>query len=70
MAKKNTPTITHTETLCYAIRHLESEIEDMRRRCEGKPGAEGFLKDTTDRLAPKLDALKEMYRMETGAEYV
>lgn len=69
MAKKNTPVITHTEILCYAIRNLENEIEEMRKRCEGKPGAEEFLKDTTDRLMPKMDAIKEMYRFETGHEY-
>ena len=68
--KKATPIITHTEILCYAIRNIEAEIEDMRQRCEGKPGAEEFLASTTERLTPKLEALREMYRMETGVEYV
>ena len=67
---KNTPIITHTEILCYAIYHLEAEIEDMRKKCEGVPWAEEFIQNTINRNGPKLEALKAMYRIETGSEIV
>lgn len=70
MAKKTTPIITHTQTLHYAIRHLEDGIEEMKKRCEGKPGGEEFLKMHLAQFGPQLDALKEMYRIETGVEYI
>ncbi len=68
--KKTGPVITHTQTLCYAIRHLENEIESMRSRCEGKPGAEELLKMHIAQFGPQLEALKQMYQIETGVEYV
>ena len=68
--KKNTPIITHTQTLCYAIKHLENEIDNMKKRCEGKPGGEEFIKMHLEQFGPQLDAIKEMYRIETGVEYV
>ena len=68
--KKTTPVITHTQTLCYAILHLENEIANMKNRCEGKPGGEEFIKMHLAQFGPQLDALKEMYRIETGSEYV
>ena len=68
--KKTAPVITHTQTLCYAILHLENEIDNMKKRCEGKPGGEEFIKMHLDQFGPQLDALKEMYRIETGVEYV
>lgn len=68
MARKNaTPVITHVEILCLAIRAIDAEIGVRRMRCEGLPG------DTFDRsvahLLEKRDALKSMYRMETGTDY-
>ena len=68
--KKTAPVITHTQTLCYAILHLENEIDNMKKRCEGKPGGEEFIKMHLDQFGPQLDALKEMYRIETGVEHV
>lgn len=67
---KNKPIITHTKTLCYAILHLQNEIKAMEERCEGKPGGEEFLEHFVAQFAPELEALKEMYRIETGVEYV
>ncbi len=69
MAKKPTPAITHTETLCLALRCLERDIDDMRKRCEGVPGAESVLQHFIDQRSPKLEALKAMYRIETGTEF-
>ena len=68
--KKTTPVITHTQTLCYAIQHLENGIDEMKKRCEGKPNGEEFIKMHLDQFGPQLEALKEMYRIETGVEYV
>ena len=68
--KKATTIITHTQTLCYAIQHLENGIADMKKRCEGNPSGEEFLKMHLAQFGPQLEALKEMYRMETGVEYV
>lgn len=71
MARRNPePIITHTQTLCYAILHLENQIDDMKKRCEGKPNGEEFLKMYLDQFGPQIEALKEMYRIETGVEYV
>lgn len=72
MAKKTTPIITHTEILARAIRSIEEEIDSMKKRCEGRM-EEALVKEicdgyTAERL-PKLEALKEMYRFETGKEY-
>lgn len=67
--EKSTPIITHKEILVYAIYHLEDEIEEMRKECEGKAWAEEFVQNTIDRNTPKLEALKAMYRIETGMEF-
>ena len=79
MAKKNTPIITHTEILVRAIRSIEDEIE--RWQCGpsnlGPAADEGFadtvremVEASTAPLIKKLEALKEMYRIETGTDYV
>ena len=76
MAKNNGPILTHTEILCFAIRHLESEIEDIKRKGKSlaeKSGNEVMANDIvatlTEPLTPKLEALKQMYRIETGTDY-
>ena len=69
MAKKNNPIITHTKILCLAIRCLENEIDDMKRRCEGRPGVEELLQSYVEPRSVELAALKDLYRIETGAEY-
>ena len=67
---KNKPIINHTKILCYAILHLEDEIATMKKRCEGNPVGEEMLKHFLEQFNPELDALKELYRIETGVEYV
>lgn len=71
MAKKATPIITYTEILNRAIRTVEAEIDEWRRRCSGFPQEEReqMFRRATEVLRSKLDALKEMYRIETGVEY-
>lgn len=69
MAKKTSPVITHTEILCLALRCLEHDIDQMRKRCEGIPGAEVALQHCIDEKAPKMEALRTLYRIETGTDY-
>jgi len=74
MAKKNTPIITHTEILCYAIRQIEAEIAGWKGKIENAPAeyremVEQMVQTNIDRLLPKLDALKGLYRVETGEPY-
>jgi hypothetical protein len=68
--KKNTPIITHTEILCLAIRCLQKEINDMTAYLEGIESKEEYLTFFLAERTPKLDAMKELYRIETGSEYV
>ena len=70
MAKKTKPIITHTEILARAIRTVEAEIDEWRRRCAGFPQEErdALFNTATEELRGKLDALKQMYIIETGNE--
>lgn len=67
MAKK--PIITHTEILSRAIRCIEYDIAEWRSKCECFPAEhrEAALTAATKDLAEKLEALKTLYRIETGA---
>lgn len=71
MAKKTTPIITHTEIYARAIKSVEAEIDEWRRRCAGFPQGERekIFSAATEMLMCKLTSLKEMYRIETGTEY-
>lgn len=69
MAKKNSPIITHTEILCRAIRSIEDEIRNQQNYMGGIPECENMLHAFVDERSPKLEALKEMYRIETGTDY-
>ena len=73
---KNEPILTHTEILCFAIRHLNAEIEDIKRRGDdiaersgNREVADDIVAHLTAPITPKLEALKEMYRIETGTDY-
>lgn len=67
--KKQNISINHTEILCYAIKAVQAEINDWNAKCSGHAGFEEILEQATSRLIPKLEALKELYRIETGTEY-
>lgn len=71
MAKKTTPIITHTEILNRAIYSVEEEIANWHNKCEGLPQEQKdkMFDYATKELQDKLDALKEMYRIETGTEH-
>jgi hypothetical protein len=70
MAKKTTPIITHTEILSRAIRSIEGEIEGWEIQCEGLPQKERevMFATATKELREKLETLKTLYRIETGAD--
>ena len=71
MTKKATPIITHTEILSRAIKSINAEIDEWRDRCKGltKEQADSYFDVTTKELRAKLDALKTMYRIETGSNF-
>lgn len=76
MAKKNAPIITHTEILCLAIlaaaRKLH-EYDDMVKKCATASEIEiaEFARANNAAIwGPKLAALKELYKIETGTEFV
>lgn len=71
MAKKATPIITHIEILNRAIYSIKAEIDEWRDRCKGlaKEQADSYFDATTKELRAKLDALKTLYRIETGVDY-
>ncbi len=72
MAKKTNPIITHTEILNRAIHDIEGEIESWQLRCEGLPEdlREKMFDSSTKELRAKLDAMKTLYSIETGTDYV
>lgn len=72
MAKKPTPIITHTEIINRAIHSIEDEIEGWRLQCKGLPQGkrEEMFNAATAALRIKLETLKQMYTIETGAEHV
>ena len=70
MAKKITPVITHTEILSRAIRSIEADLADWDTKGDGIPQAQrdAMLAAATKELREKLEALKLLYRIETGAD--
>ena len=67
--KKAIPAITHTETLCYAIYYLEKDVERWRTALSELPDAEERLSHICERQLRQLEALKQMYKIETGEEF-
>lgn len=69
---KSKPIITHTEIISRAIRSIETEIDKWRDCCKGFPEeqAESFFDASTKDMRAKLDALKQMYLIETGTNYI
>ena len=70
MAKNTKPIITHTEILSRAIKSIEAEINEWKDRCKGLPKeqAEKYFEAATKELREKQDALKTLYRIETGSD--
>ena len=70
MAKKTTPIITYTEILARAMRSIAGEIADWHRKCDSLPEEQKFkmFATATEELRAKMDALKTLYRIETGTD--
>ena len=66
MAKKTTPIITHTEILIRAIRSIEDEIEEWHTKSGNIP--QELITKATEEPRAKLEALKALYRIETGTD--
>ena len=71
MARKATPIITNTEILSRAIISIQTEIDEWRELCNGLPKeqADTSFDAATKALRDKLDAVKIMYRIETGSDF-
>ena len=71
MAKRTSPIITHTEILARATNSIKREIDECRDRCKvfPKEQADTYFDVSTKELREKLDALKTLYRIETGADF-
>ena len=66
MAKKTEPIITHTEILSRAIRSIEEEIEEWNNKSDNIP--QELIAKATEEPRAKLEALKTLYRIETGTD--
>lgn len=65
--KKELPgTLTHTEILCLAIRCCEHDIHVWESDPLYHPE---YVKTVTEPCKKKLEALRTLYRLETGTEY-
>ena len=67
--KKATPIIKHVEILSRAIRSIEDEIHEQEKAMGDNPQFKDMLAAFVAERTPKLEALKEMYRIETGNDY-
>ena len=69
------PIISHTEILCLAISAVARklhECDEIVDRCDNvaaREMAEDARKLHSEIWLPKLDALKELYRIETGTNF-
>ena len=75
MAKKTTPIITRTEILCLAIEAATRRIheyDEMVDRCDSLAAREIVVEMRNQNAAiwkPKIEALKAMYKIETGTDF-
>lgn len=67
--KKTVPIITHVEILSRAIRSIEDEIRNQEEVMGEIPECKDMLAAYIAERTPKLEALKEMYRIEIGNNY-
>ena len=75
MATREKPVITHVEIICLAIQALSRKIHESDERvdlCDNITSREiaAEMRDAEQAiLKPKMEALKEMYRIETGTNF-
>ena len=73
MAKKAEPVITYTEILCRAIRSVELELSKYHANMNALPADHPLRNDISNMMMPlqkKLNAMKQLYEIETGVEYI
>ena len=70
MTMKVTPIITYTEILARAIRSIEAEVAEWHSKGANLPQEfrDTMIATGTKELMVKLDALKTLYRIETGKD--
>ena len=66
--KKPTPAITHIELLCYAANWLNADIRKWEEACSDMPNAEEQAALICERQINQLNAIRQMYYLETGTE--
>ncbi|MBO6267379.1 MAG: hypothetical protein J6M06_04015 [Synergistaceae bacterium] len=70
---KNTPTLTHTETLAYAIQYVNEKYRETEDKALAAEQQQNFQFAAMIREAfpwkAKLAALCTLYEMETGSEH-
>lgn len=68
MAKKPSSIITYTEILSRAAHNIEQEIHEWREKAEIRGLAVDVLAGVIQPLEEKLDAIKTIYKIETGVD--
>lgn len=63
---KTNPIITYTEILARAIRTIEDEIAEWHNKGDNFP--QELIAKATEEPRAKLEALKTLYRIETGSD--
>lgn len=66
--KKPEPALTHTELLCLAARTLEADIRHWEEACADLPDGAARAAEICERQIKQLDAIRQMYLIETGVE--
>ncbi|MEF2660186.1 MULTISPECIES: hypothetical protein [Eubacteriales] len=69
MAQNKSISITHTEILARAAQNIEAEIRTWEVAVSGNPEAAEIAAPMIGPLREKLEAVKTLYRIETGTEY-
>lgn len=67
---KDKPVITYTEILSRAASSIEEEIAEWKSKCAAIPldQREAMIDAATKDLTEKLEAIKTLYRFETGTD--
>jgi hypothetical protein len=71
MAKKKdtSPVITNTETICYAIKAIQAEIDVWKNKAADKEEMAEMVAVVTAPLNEKVRALMMLYKIETGVDH-
>ena len=67
--KKPSPAITYTAILNYAINYLTMDIRNWENALAELPDCDERLAEICARQIAEIEALKQMYKFETGEEF-